>query len=503
MEVFRFRLLKNQNQAQSIVNFFSNDLLIMKSQIVNTLISFLIVFSFNGFSQKLINATELGVLPAVFITFSGITDADYSVRFFKITYHTNDVNGNPTIASGMVAVPISPMCDSVPMVLYAHGTVLLKSDVPSSSNQESDIGKAIASRGFIVAMPDYLGLGDSPGFHNYMHASSTAESCVDILRATQEFVADSLPFAYNNHLYLTGYSQGGHSAMATAKYIQENQLETEFQISGLVPMSGPYHLSKRQTDEILLDNTFLYPGITVYLIMSYQNIYGGIYTSYSDFLQSPYDTAIPPLFDGTHELFDVNMLLPTKSSQYLTSSFISDFIADSSAKSGSFWQAIVENDNYDWTPQFPVKLLYCDGDDLVKPENSFDTYVAMQSNGVSKIEIEDIGTNNHLDCVIPSVKGVISYLNIMRTDCMATGVFEIADPEIQIYPNPASNLLFLTISNVPSAILEVYSLDGRLVHASTISSNSQLDVSNWESGLYLIGVRVESKMFVQKISVVH
>jgi len=289
----------------------------MRSHFFNTLLFFILLFPVLGNAQHLVSATETGVLPAVLITFSGITEADYNVRYYKVTYNTTSLSGTPTVASGMLAVPMNPDCDSIPMALFAHGTSLLKTDVPSNDSIEADLGKALASRGYVVAMPDYLGMGDNPGPHPYQHWETEATACIDMLRAAKEFIQDSLAFDYSNEVFITGYSQGGHAAMATAKYIQDNQLESEFNVAGLAPMSGAYHISKRQTDVILNDIAFPYSGLIVYSALAYENIYGGIFNDVSDFLQAPYDTLIPAYYDGTHSMLDVQPLLPLKASQYI------------------------------------------------------------------------------------------------------------------------------------------------------------------------------------------
>lgn len=503
-EVFKFQLLKTKSNRVIIVNYVANILLIMRSQIVNTLISFLIVLSFSGKSQTLINATELGVLPAPLITFSGITVADYHVRYYKVSYNTVDVSGNPTVATGMIAVPINPFCDSIPIALYAHGAVLLKSDVPSSSNQESDLGKALASRGYVVAMPDYLGLGDSQfGYHPLQHANSEATSCVDILRAAKEFISDSLDFDFSNELFLTGYSQGGHSAMATAKYIQENQLQNEFNVAGLIPISGLYNI-EWQTKTILNDITFYYPGLVVYLIQSYNNVYGNLFTQWSDVLQSPYDTLIPPLLNGLNDFDVVNPLMPLKASQYFNPGFISSFFADSISKSTPIWQALLDNNIYDWTPTVSVNLLYCYADELVFQQNTLDAYDAMMQNGVADLEIEDVGNYSHLGCVVPAFGKMIEYVQEKRTDCKdpsSINNMEISTQSI-VYPNPVIGQLNVKIPTLESGVVELFAMDGKMVFSETMSNNTlNFAVNQFSPGVYFIKVTTEKKVFINQLTI--
>jgi len=477
----------------------------MKSILISVF-AFLLLFSpCTSNSQTLVSATEMGVLPAVLITFFGITDAEYNVRYYKVTYNTTDLNNMPTVASGLIAVPMDPDCDSIPIALYAHGSALLKTFVPSRDSIEANLGKSIASRGYVVAMPDYLGLGDSPGFHTYQHWETEATSSIDILRATKEFIQDSLPFDFSNEIFLTGYSQGGHAAMATAKYIQDNQLESEFNIAGLAPMSGAYHISKRQTDEIILDLPFNFPGYVVYLIMSYENIYSGIYTNNSDFLQAPYDTLIPPLFDGTHSMLEVHPLLPAKASMYLNPNFINSIITDSSTKSTPFWQAMLDNDNYDWTPTYPVNLLYCNSDDLVNPLNTLDAFDAMTANGVTNIEKEDLGNYNHLDCVVPAVSATIDYFQDLRTDCKdPSGLNRLEiSYNLNAYPNPVINELHIELENAGSGTIQLFSLEGKLIFSGNMNNTYSISTQQYKSGIYILKVTTATQILMKQITIAH
>jgi hypothetical protein len=95
----------------------------------------------------------------------------FGVTIHKITYETVDAFGRLTRASGAIAVP-QDLRSPMPLMSYQHGTTLLKSDVASAVEGDALVGIAMAAMGYLCAMPDYVGLGDSPGFHPYLHAQS-------------------------------------------------------------------------------------------------------------------------------------------------------------------------------------------------------------------------------------------------------------------------------------------------------------------------------------------
>ncbi len=320
--------------------------------------------SLTSFSQHFVSATYLGkTTPFTFALFT--SKAIYSVNAYKITYNTTNVDGTPTVASGMLVIPESSSCDSLPMVAYEHGTVLLKSDVPSRDNQESIIPKVVASTGAISVAPDYLGLGDNPGLHPYLHAQTEATATVDLMRAASEYLSDSLNIYFNKETFLTGYSQGGHAAMATVKHIQDSGLTAEFNVIGAGPASGPYFLSGSQAEVLVSNAPYSNPGYICYLLFAMNRVYGNIYQNYSEILKAPYDTLIPPYFDGTYDMSVVNALLPNTLSGFIQDTVLINFRNDSIGKTHPIWQALLAQDNYDWKSNFPMELYYCTMDEQV------------------------------------------------------------------------------------------------------------------------------------------
>ncbi len=105
-------------------------------------------------------------------------DVQYPVATYSIVYQTIDANGDSTQASGALSMPNISLT-SLPVVSYQHGTVTRREDVPSSSAKERIVGVAFAATGYFAVMPDYLGLGASPGMHPYVHAATSATAVVD------------------------------------------------------------------------------------------------------------------------------------------------------------------------------------------------------------------------------------------------------------------------------------------------------------------------------------
>ena len=82
----------------------------------------------------------------------------------------------------------------------------------------------------------------------------------------------------------------------------------------------------------------------------------------------------------------------------------------------------------------------------------------------------------------------------------ALGINEARLLEFEMFPNPAADVVNIQL---PSGIVEakagVFDYTGRLVHSKTITlADTQLDVTNLASGMYIIRVVTENKLGAQR-----
>lgn len=450
----------------------------------------------------LVSATPLDTTSKIFINFFANGRAQYDVANYKIVYNTVETDGfTPTTASGMLCVPLVA-CDSFGIVSYDHGTVLMRDDVPSRNNFESTIGKVFASTGYIATMPDYLGLGDNAGIHPYLHAESQATATIDLIRAAREFLASNMPnINLNDEVMLTGYSQGGHAAMGTAKYIQDNNLLGEFNVIAAAPASGPYNLAGSQADVFIQDLPYSNPGYVVYLLFGMNRAYGNIFNVPADILKAPYDTLIPPFFNGMFEMDTVNNLLPANISGYLQDTVLQAFIADTVNQQHPIWQALNKNNNYDWTPQMPLRMYYCTADEQVNYQNSLDAEAAMNSNGAPDVKALFNGNLNHGGCVLPSISGAGFFFDSLSTSCTSfVGLLENTLAEMSVYPNPTNGKLYFEFSSeIKKLSIAIYNGSGQLVLSRVQSSQDALDISDLPASLYFIEVRAAESVQLLRI----
>ena len=431
---------------------------------------------------------------------TGLT-LQYDIDMYKMVYNTVDALGQPTIASGAFLAPSNTPCTDFPMLVYHHGTSLRKIDVPSNDVGETLIGRVFGAGGYFVLMPDYIGMGESPGLHPYCHGESEATATRDMIRAAREFIADSLNMIDNGELFLTGYSQGGHAAMAAHKYIEENNLLGEFNVLGSAPCSGPYEMSGAMADTILSPYPYSNPGYLVYLLSAYQMVYGNLYNSYAQVLNSPYDTIVPPFFDGNNTTLDMgtlNNLLSGYIDTLMVDTVVANFSNSMSTYNHPLWTALLDNDNHDWTPQRPIRMYYCTGDEQVTFQNAIAAEATMQANGANDVQAVNMGSGNHNDCVLPALTNAYLWFDGLRSLCNSTGLNQqIKFNDLVVFPNPVSDQLNVVFDGIGQ--LKITSVLGQEVYKNSINGNVNISVESWASGIYLIEIQNENGRFINQL----
>ncbi|MFV0681042.1 alpha/beta hydrolase family protein [Ottowia sp.] len=343
------------------------------------------------------------------------------VRLASIEYSTIDGQGAST--NGTTAVMLPQGSDAActgarPVLLYAHGTSADRNyNLASPQNGEAALVMAMfASQGFIVVAPNYVGYGASTaGVHPYLNAEQQSSDMLDALRAARTSFA-GLGITDSGQLLVSGYSQGGHVAMATARAIESGSYGAEFALTASGPMSGPYALSSMLRTVFSGGVNLGATAFTPLLMTSWQQAYGNLYSQPSDAYEAAYASAsegVLPSTTSTAELLQTGQLAP-----YL---FDSDPLVTGTAMDAVFaagigtpnlirtsyrqaaladaahplWAAAARNDLLNWTPTRPMALCYGAQDPVVFGSNSTaaTTYFEAAAPGVvTRMNVEDAST---------------------------------------------------------------------------------------------------------------
>lgn len=436
------------------------------------------------------------------------------VDFYRLQYETKDVDGNTTVASGLLAVP-DDLTKSYPRAIYQHGTSANDDAVPSNAPpvaglfpSEADIILNFGGKGYVVFAPDYLGLGVNEGLHPYVHAESEAWVAVDMLRAADEFLVQN-NVEINDQVFITGYSQGGHAAMALHQ-MMELELSGEFTVTASAPMSGPYDISGVMRDLLFSEEEYGNPGYLIYTLVSYQEVYGDLYASVEDVIKEPYQDLVTEFAADNVSLEDMNGQLITLLEQnegavIVGKTFKEDYVdAILTDPDHPANVAMEENDVYDWVPTAPTRLYYCMADDQVPFENSIVAETSMNDAGAADVEAIDVNSLfNHVFCAFVAPGDAADFFAQYQLieDLPPSSAFEEAASQLDIFPNPATERV--NLSNLPTdGMARVFDLNGRhLLSQNVQPGDNTFEIGHLPKGIYMIEVLAGNQFWKEKLVV--
>ncbi|WP_201603441.1 alpha/beta hydrolase family protein [Psychrobacter immobilis] len=239
-------------------------------------------------------------------------DAKCGIKIEKVSYPTVGAAGERTNATAALMLPSGDSADCQgdrPILLYAHGTTTDKgydfSQVANPQNpaagESTLIAANFAAQGYIVVAPNYAGYDESDlDYHPYLVAEQQATDMADALDSARTIIArqqrandpDYTNLDDSGKLFISGYSQGGHVAMATARMFEKN----DEPVTAIAPLSGPYALAAFG-DAIFSGNVNIGASRFAPLLASgLQNAYGNVYNNTADIFTANYaNTQLPSL----------------------------------------------------------------------------------------------------------------------------------------------------------------------------------------------------------------
>lgn len=327
------------------------------------------------------------------------TKVNSDIEVHKIIYKTTFKNGNIQ-ASGLVCMPKT--AGDYPILCFQNGTNTENRLAPTENpkNELFSILESVASLGFIVIIPDYIGFGASSQLtHPYLHAESTTQSILDLIRAVKEFGAeDKIVAKPTKDLFIFGYSQGGWATMQLQNAIEKNY-STEFNLIASSCAAGPYSI-EYMNEYITGKTVYPMPYFLAYLLNVYTSI-GLITNPLSDFIQEPYAAKIPGLFDGLHSGGTINSELTTKMADLLTPEYRTEYMTNT--KYTGIKNSFKANSIVAWNASTPMHLYHGGNDEYIPVSLSQKTFADFKTTGMpdSKIQLIIIPGYDHPTGVIP------------------------------------------------------------------------------------------------------
>ncbi len=232
-------LLERQSSQEDVNSFFANyisDALAGQFDLTPALQQLLLTFIIDLAASEWDNLAEPGVL--------------HDVVSQRVQYGSTLPDGNfSNELTGLVAFPDVQESDTfvkrAEVILLTHATGSTPSDL-NDNDAWYILANLFAGHGYLVVAPDNYGRGGTSDFpETYLQANRTGMNAVDLLRRVSEdsryeFVFDeTTPVDVN----IIGYSQGGHSAIASWLAIVRHH-SGQFQVRRVHSGGAPHDLYK-------------------------------------------------------------------------------------------------------------------------------------------------------------------------------------------------------------------------------------------------------------------
>lgn len=280
------------------------------------------------------------------------------------------------------------------LLISCHPTVTSLFEAPTGGNPVDKDIKRIVDDNYMVVCPDYCGYGISAyRQHPYLIHDVTARNCVDAAMAAKIFgkslTGKEVPASFST--YIVGYSQGGATALACAKYLESDacpeNYKTELNLHETACGDGPYSTLATVNQYIKWGKegkNLEYPCVLPLIVMAAKEAYGDgcmRTVEVEDYFSDEFKATgiIEMLKNKSMTTIDLNKEVDTKMNHHLLpKDLFSDKIFDK--EKGDFktnsneykclMRAMEIGDlSTGWEPQHPITFFHLKNDGVVPYAN--------------------------------------------------------------------------------------------------------------------------------------
>jgi hypothetical protein len=299
----------------------------------------------------------------------------YAVQSWRLDYFTLDGRNRLVTASALVSVPVKPAGRPSPVLAYQHATSFYDDEAPTRRVRADEAPLLLASLGYIVLAPDYVGFGASRGAeHPYLLSTASAAVVVDLLTAAQGW-RRTAGVLDNGQLFVAGYSEGAYVSMAALHALQAAGRPEAQAVELAVLGAGPYDVGltlELQLARVRAENPALAALFNPNLLRDLGST----------------------LRDEVRRLI-LRTLIPADATVGYQPTFLDNFLADD--------DAAVERDSnvHRWAPRRPLRLFHGRDDRTVPYAVSVQTLQTQQALGASDLSLTDCRATkaDHIGCV--------------------------------------------------------------------------------------------------------
>lgn len=315
-----------------------------------------------------------------------------AVDLYRMHYTLARPDGQVVPLSGLLALPRG--LASRRLVSFQHGTTTTRTAVPSKPDG-TGIATAIvfAGNGYALVVPDYPGLGDSPGRHPYYVAEAIGAAVVAMIEAAQR-----LKTVPKSSVFLSGFSEGAWASLAAVRILESEGAP----VLGSALIAGAYDLRH----------------VSLPASMSARSSAHSLYLAYAAWGQSQYyghplDTVLTPtyaklvnrLFEGATPQ-EILSALPENPRQIFNQTLLDAY--DHGAPHW-FLDTLAANSLVGMTSHAPVRFYYGAADTEVSPEESVNAARAMAQRGTDA-RSSSVGPVGHDASMLEAAPRILGWL---------------------------------------------------------------------------------------------
>jgi len=349
---------------------------------------------------------------------TSVSPATEALDLYKVSYRSRDEKNRAVVLTGLVVLPRGGAPNG--LVIFNHGTLVNSALAPSRFTGKTNASEAelatlaFASGGYAVAMPDYLGLGDHQGAHPYPLGAANSLSAVDII-APARTVAMRQNTEVGSRLFVSGYSEGGATAMWTVRDL-ERKSGAGYDVTAAALASGSYDLSDTTRKWLIASPTDQAEFVIRLYLTSYMAYYfhksSGV--KLTDYFKPSMAFTISQAFKGNISDENVIKRLALAAVLMRSKNSLDNVITTRFKKaletldtSDPVIREMQKSDCYDWSPRTKMLLISLQSDKVVDPANTEKTMRTMRQRGVSadtlrQFLIKDTSLN-HITAVAPAL----------------------------------------------------------------------------------------------------
>ena len=307
-------------------------------------------------------------------------------------YRLEYFDGNAARLSGLLALPRGVVPRT--LVSFQHGTTTTRGAVPSRPDG-TGLAAAIlfAGNGYALVVPDYPGLGESPGRHPYYVADSIGPAVVAMIEAAQRL--EAVP---DGAVFLTGFSEGGWASLAALRLLESQGKD----VLGSAQVAGAYDLRRVSLPAALKGGALSHSLYLAYAAWGQAAYYGHPLDSV---LTPEYATTVERLFAGAPPK-EILSTLPPQPRTMFNQAFLDAFDRD---EPHWYLDAFAANSLVDVTPRAPLRLYYGSRDLDVVPEEALAAARSMSARGAD-VKAVDVGPVAHEPSMLAAAPLILAWL---------------------------------------------------------------------------------------------